>query len=680
MHSNGSANDMPLTELPGDTTTQLDQQAETVPTPDTAAVAGHQSVTDSAMALVGHPDTLGRMSTPSLVGTVDRGLSLSHLYTQEDLRWLDYRYLGGILETYGGVFLRDQFSDGQYSQVTIRGADWRSIAVAANSRPMNDPASGVYNLFYFSPEYADRIEVITGPRAFLYGLNSTGGVINFVTKNYNSNRPFSKVNYTESAYNYQYSDGTFTQNVSRKVNLTFGFQHQGTNGRFQNSTHDAWNMRVKIRYNISRDLNIILSEYLTSTRTQLNGGVNVGQAITAIAFENPLQATIKNPDAYEKVNRHDVDLSFVGTFLGDTTDVSLLTLYYSNSFREYRDEEVGRSSPNGIFVFSDHRTSWMGAVLTQNISTRVQRFSAGGNIELRQIEGSPNLGRRRNVIGSVWMKEEVPVGDGLTLAGFGRYDWYLNTSYAGLGADATVHISDKASLFGGFSASNRVPTYQELYWTGSNVERFGEITSEKHRAIEIGTRIHLPGGGTAHMAYFHRTIDDPILLSTFDNGQGGQPFPGVRFSKGEKITAHGVEASIAFQLWVLYFDGVATYIMQKTDGVDLALYPKLSANGGVYFWKRILNDNLDLKVGLRGRFLSSQQGAVFNPEVLAYVPNSGPRIGLGSSTDFFLIARIGNAYFHLMWENLLNNTYFVTPYYPAFDRAARFGIKWEFLN
>jgi len=620
-------------------------------------------------------DSLGRMSTPSLVGTYDRWLDSSKYLTKEDLHWLDYRYLGGILETIAGVQLREQNSEGQYSQLNVRGQDWRSIVFTMDGRLLNDPASSVYNLFHFTTEYADRIEVITGPRAFLYGLNSSGGAVNLVTKNYNSNRAFSKLNYSESVWNYTYSDGTFSQNISHKINVTFGFQHQGTDGRFPNSTHEAWNMRVKVRYNLSRNFNIILSEYLTNTQTQLNGGVDHTASGPARSLD-PLQATMRNTDAFEKVSRNDVDLSLVGTIFGDTTNVSMLTLYYSNNLREYRDEET-KSPSNGLFMKSDHRSSWMGAQLTQNFDTGFQRFNLGATIELRQIEASPNIGRRRNVVGSLWAKEELVLGTLVTVAGYGRYDKYLKKDYSGFGADAMIHLAEEISFFGGVSFSHRFPTYQELFWSDTVVARPDPLNSEKHRQAEIGAQLRLTNGLNLRVAYFHRTIDDAIV---FAPGSSSSTFPSMVIENIDKITTNGVEANLQWRFWVLALEGTGTIIIRKTREGSLQDFPKTSANGGIYFWQTLLNNKLELKTGFRGRYVASHVGLEFNPEILAYVPGTGPKIGPGSSVDFFATAHIGDAYIHLMWENLTNMGYFTTPYYPVLDRAIRFGISWEFLN
>ncbi len=615
------------------------------------------------------------MSSPSLVGTLDRLMDSTKYVDVNGLRFMDYTYLGGILENFPGVFIRNQQGAGQYNQLNIRGVDWRSIAVSANGRPMNDPLTGVYNLFHFAPEYADRIEIISGPRAFLYGVNATGGALNLVTKNYNSNKPLSKLNYSESFYSYAYTDGTFSQNISRKVNVTVGFQHQSNGGRFPNSAHDAWTVRAKVRYNVSRDFNIILSEYLSRTETQLNGGIDLTKTgIPALAFDR-IQAEVVNPDAFEKTTRNDVDLSFVGTFMEDTVNVTTLTFYYSNSFREYRDKEFGVS--NGVKIDSDHRASWMGAHFTQDFRFAFQQLSIGASIEMRQIEGSPNLGRRRNSLGSLWAKEEIRLSDIVALAGFARYNNFMRQSGLGYGADATINLGGWVSLYGGLSASKRFPGYQELFWSDSTVTRPGSLRSESHRTFELGGIIRY-GNIQAQVSIFHRTVEDPILIK---RSSVAYVFPSLEFTNGGKLITNGFEVKLNARFAWLVIEGTGTFVTQQDENsATLARYPKISARGGVYYWNRILNDKLNLKIGLKGRFVSSSSGDVFNPEVVAYAPNTGPELGYGSSIDGFLIAGIGSAHIHFMWENLTNSRYYITPYYPVLDRAVRFGISWQFFD
>jgi outer membrane receptor protein involved in Fe transport len=643
------------------------EEKERRPRRDTTAVRTADSTLTAA-----ERDSVAPMTTPPLVGTLEGALDSSRFVASGRFPWLDYTYLGGIVEIFPGIVPRDQQSVGQYNNLTIRGNDWRRVAYLIDGRLLNDPASGVYNLFSMATEYLDRVEVITGPRAFLYGLNGTGGTVNLVTKNFNNNKPFSKINYTETSYNYQYSDGTFSQNLSRRVNLSWGFQHLGADGRYPNSSDDAWTMRGKIRYNVSPHLDIILSEYYTQTQTDLNGGVNFVLSGSTRSFDR-LQAALKNTDSYEKLRRHDVDLTIAGALAGDSVSVSSLTLYYSNTFREYRDEE-NRPLSNGVFIQSDHTSSWMGIKALQTLAGEWQKLSCGGSMEVRQIEGSPNLGRRRNVIGSAWGKEELWPNAPVSVAGYARYDRYLNRDYLGLGGDVTFRPRTDLTVTAGLSSSRRMPGYEELFWQDSTVSRSGTPEAERHVTAEIGLEYRNANTLAIRTAYFHRTVSDPIAILP---SSGSFVFPSLSFTQGGRIHTNGIEASASVRAWFLYLEGTGTYLVQSGESAYL---PKLTARGGIYYWDTIVEGHLELKAGVRGRYSSSQQGEVFNPEILAYVPNTGARLGAYSTMDLLLMAHIGDAYIHVVWENLTNVQYFSTPYYPGMDRTVRFGIAWELLN
>ncbi|MBK6913937.1 MAG: hypothetical protein IPH11_09815 [Ignavibacteriales bacterium] len=40
--------------------------------------------------------------------------------------------------------------------------------------------------------------------------------------------------------------------------------------------------------------------------------------------------------------------------------------------------------------------------------------------------------------------------------------------------------------------------------------------------------------------------------------------------------------------------------------------------------------------------------------------------------------KVATVYF--TWENLFDNDYFITPYYPMPNRNIRFGLSWELFN
>ena len=49
--------------------------------------------------------------------------------------------------------------------------------------------------------------------------------------------------------------------------------------------------------------------------------------------------------------------------------------------------------------------------------------------------------------------------------------------------------------------------------------------------------------------------------------------------------------------------------------------------------------------------------------------------------DFTLVGEIQKvAIVYFTWENLFDNNYYITPYYPMPARNLRFGVAWELFN
>ena len=108
-----------------------------------------------------------------------------------------------------------------------------------------------------------------------------------MSRTYDNDAPFTKVNYSESSYDFQWTDGTFSQNISRAANLMVGFQTQSLTGRYPNSNSSLWNTRAALRMRITPSFHALLSHRYTTTKTGLNGGIDE----TATAPEDVYSAT-----------------------------------------------------------------------------------------------------------------------------------------------------------------------------------------------------------------------------------------------------------------------------------------------------------------------------------------------------------------------------------------------------
>jgi outer membrane cobalamin receptor len=590
--------------------------------------------------------------------------------------WGNFSYLGDLLWEIPGVFIRDLGSAGQPSQLTLGGLGWHETAVFVDGRIMNEALTGTMNLNLLPLEAIQRIEYQTGARAFLYGLNSTDGALNIITQNFNTNRPYSRIRYSEDGYGFTSLDGIFSQNFTRRFNLATGFQHQSLDGRFPNSNYDGWNVRLKLRYLLSDRANLVLSEIYNQTEVGLNGGVDLTKTAPSDVFDE-LRATMVNTDSYEKVHRHDITATMAYRWLGDSSVVSSATAYYSHNLREYRDEE-NRPNPNGIFIQSNHTTAWYGMKLNQDLQEWGSQVSLGAEIQKRKVIESPDVGVQDETDASLTGKMEfgIPV---VKPAVFARYDHYRGESFGSYGADVKWVVVPGVSVFGGYSTSYRTPTIQELYWRGEGLDGIVR-QKEKHELVEVGILDHASDMFEFRASFFHRRITNMIVA--YSQGSGIIPwiFPPATLQNVPERTLSGLDGRLAFKAGPILGGGTWTLFTPTTEYSRQRIYPEFSVSGEIAYRQLLFQDHLDLKVGLKGKFFTSNFGELYNPETMVYVENGMAELNQQGSADFFVVGKIGSAYVHFMLENITDEQYMLTPFYPMPPRKIRFGIEWEFLD
>ena len=643
-------------------------------------------------------DSLIRIKPIPLIGALEPYHDSTESILDSEIPWIEYRYIGDLLGTKPGVFIRDMGSPGQKNELTVGGVDWRGIAFLVDGRSQSDPITGSYDMILFPTDYVERIEFITGPRAMLYGMNSTGGAINVVTKSFYTNKPYSRLRYSQGIDEYSQTDALFSQNLFSRFNFTFGLTRQTIGShhieeeyraRYPNADHDAWSFRTKLRYDVSNSFNIVFSHLYEQTHTGLFGGVDYEHTPSGYYFSD-FGSTVSNNDAYEKVFNHHLDLTAAAHLFGDTLQITTLTTYYSNQLREYRDEEnLQQLLPtNGIFLQSDHRSSNSGLLLRHSMESNVQTFQASLQAEEIQVESSPDVGGHKEGKLSASAKEEIRFFSPISFAAFGRFDRYRSRNLPGVGVDAQLAIDSALAIFGGASISKRTPTMQELYWGESShspTPRYW-LKDEEHTVYQGGVRFSFFDFIAGTIALTHRDIKNPIFIDTV--GQSGSA-PGTYLlqflqTANQLQSYNGIDVSLKVSYHHFFAEGVATYLKEPAyyhGGQKLTLFPELSLDGSIYYKNILVNGNLELKVGFRGRFSSKQSGMGPLDESGVNVPytllNS---FGPSGTADFFLIGKLGDAYIHFMWENLSGNQYMLTPFYPMYDRNVRFGVSWEFWN
>ncbi|HZY09681.1 MAG TPA: TonB-dependent receptor [Bacteroidota bacterium] len=606
------------------------------------------------------------------IGSINQFLPEEQVITDSMINFSNYKFGGDLLNSVPGIFIFDLGSFGQSLGVTSMGLDARSIGFLSDGISLNDPLTGIFNLNLYPTEHIERIEVVRGTRAFLYGLNSTGSVFNLISKSKKAIRPYSKIRYSESAYDYGTFDGMFSQDVVRGMNMMIGIQHPTYGGRFPNSEYDAWSVRVKLRYNVSDDVNVFATELYNQTQLGLNGGIDPSTP-PSLRFE-PLRATLRNTDAYEKVTRHDIQVGGALKLFPDSTSITKLTLFHSTNLREYRDEE-NRISANKLFVTQDHWSQWYGIYLSQQLNSESYRLEVSTDVQSRGVIASPTINQHIETATNFRGALDILLSDQIHSSHYARFDRYMNNSPLSYGSDLTITPMAWLTIFGGYSTSYRFPTLQEIYWRDSIVNG-GNFSPERHHLFEAGVRMGDGGSSFLELILFNRTIIDYIgILQT--NQQ--YPFPTLRFDQQPKHTLRGLSTRASLRFGDFFSEGRVQYL-ESPDNTVPSVFPKWSADVGVYYWAKLFTNHLNLKLGVQSKLLSSYIGAEFNPQASMYLPNSSSVPNSVGTLDLIILAHIGSAYIHFIWDNILDRQYFITPGYPMTDRALRFGLSWEFLD
>jgi outer membrane cobalamin receptor len=624
-------------------------------------------------------DTLARyfIQPIPLVGSIDPTLPSTQVITDSALNFMDYEYAGDLLTMMPGEFVRDFGTPGQWQDFTLQGLGEREQVFLSDGIRVNSPLLGVYDLNLYPTENIERIELVQGTRSFVYGLNGTGGSVNFVSKSKKAIHPQSRIRYSEASYGYSLVDGMVSQDVIRGLNVTAGANHTTFGPEFSNDSYDHWNARMKARYNISNEINVFASETYNQTKLGLNGGINIDTTSVSFRFDR-LQAIPLNTDAYEKITRHDAQVGIAGCFASDSNAVNTLTLYISSELREYRDEE-NRPNPNGIFIQQNQWSQWMGAKLTEHRTIGDQQLDVGAEIQSQRALITPATNESRAVLVSAFSRFAFAPTEIVSISPYARFDNYKHQHKLGYGADATVHLSQCSDLFGGYSRSYRFPTFQERLGTQPVLSSsLIDDAPEQHSLFEGGFRWTFNDNLSLQLQASHRTISEFITVGPQTSMDASAPY---EFTRHSQITLNGGSGSASFRLGSFFFDGNAQFLERTDNSESHVIFPKWTATGGAYYWDTLFSGHLNLRTGVRARFFSSFHSLAFNQQTLVFVPGGQSYdIANTSVVDLVLIGRIGSAYIHVIWDNILDVQYVMTSFYPMPERQLRFGVSWDFVD
>ena len=123
--------------------------------------------------------TATRVPTPAI--DIPAGVTV---ITRQDIETYGYNTLVDALRSVPGIRVAQSGGPGGQASVFMRGNDSDAVLVLRDGMPINDASDsdGAFNFGVDTLADVQRIEIIRGPMAALYGSGAIGGVINLITR------------------------------------------------------------------------------------------------------------------------------------------------------------------------------------------------------------------------------------------------------------------------------------------------------------------------------------------------------------------------------------------------------------------------------------------------------------------------------------------------------------------
>ena len=495
------------------------------------SVACDQDTTEVKMQFDLDEIEVSAQRSPALYSQVARIISVIE---SEEIEAAPAQSVQDLLEYVAGVDVRQRGAEGVQADVSIRGGTFDQTLILLNGVNITNPQTGHHNLnLPISLAQVERIEILEGPAARVYGPNAFSGAINIITKQSDSNSitiylgggSFCLVNTNLS--------GSFkTGKLSHSVTLN----RKKSDGYINNTD-----------FEIS---NIFYSNKLNTEKGKFSFQVGASQkGFGANSFYTP-----KYPNQYEETKT-----LFTSAKWESNSKLHLAPVVY---WRRHQDRfELFRDNPASWYTNHNHHlTNVFGANLNSWVQSEFGKSAFG--IEFRSENILSNvLGEEmdlpQNVPGedAVFTKsasrntlslflEHVVFVDKWTVTA-GLMSNYISGSNLGInlfpGIDVSYSFVQELKIFTSFNTSLRMPTFTDLYYSGPTNIGNPDLNPEKSVTLEGGLKLN-QDFVQGHFVVFYRQGKNIIDWVKMDGDEVWQP------KNLTQLNSLGTEVQIQFAL------------------------------------------------------------------------------------------------------------------------------------
>jgi len=584
--------------------------------------------------------------------------------TAEEIKVAPVQSVNDLLEYAAGVDVRQRGENGVQTDISLRGGTFDQITVLLNGVNISSPHTGHLSAdFPVSISDIERVEVVEGPAARVFGTSAFTGVINIVTKS-SGDEPEVEANLSMGQYDLGVIEiaERFTHDVGKnRMGHHFSLGTSSSDGATGNS--DFSSFRAFYRNDFKLDNATVHSQlgysykdygantfYGAASKDQWESNERIMAAVNAdvdagILHFSPTFSWNRWFDHYQWHRNTDVGENFHQV---DTWAVGLNTWFESI---------IGKTSIGFEMRSEGIYSTKLGEPLETTEYFHVRGHDRTDSIEYRYGADRTNVAAfvEHNVILDNWTIQGGILANMNTAL---DCRWRL---YPGIDISYRPAKTVKISL--SYNEALRMPTFTDLYYSGVNIAGTSDLKPERTKDLALGARFR-QSGIQAQTQLFYSKKNDMIDWVIYASEPDGSTFRTGNFY----LDSYGVEVQASF-LPAEIFNG--SHLRRLS--VQYAYIDQ-----DIEYYQPVIRSKYAMEY-LRNKLVLQADANIFAKLDLSLSWRWQDRTGEGNSSYNLLDGRLSwnERYWSIYADcsNILDRRYFDYSYIEQPGRWLRFGVK-----
>ena len=411
------------------------------------------------------------------------------------------RSIDDLLKQVAGIDVRQRGSDGVQADLSIRGGSFDQVMILLNGVNITDPQTGHYSLdIPVDLQQIQRIEVLQGSGARIWGPNAFSGAINIITIP-NSAAPSKQGNLEIGGGNFGFNTQSASGNLQKgSWQLGGSVSHKQSDGYINNTDFDLFNSHILAQYQ---------SKSIGTFQLQMGYQQKAFGANSFYSFTYPNQ--------FERTKTLFSALSWEKTTGKTTWQSQIYERQHHDRFELFRNMENAASWYTG---HNYHQTDVTGGNLKAIRLSTFGKTTVGMDIRNEHIFSNVlgdnlsktktdfldkdalfNKGKNRTNY-RLFADQTVFRGPFNLSAGIsGNYNSDFGRYYYG-GFDAGYAINSSLNAYFNMNEAIRLPTFTDLYYKSANQRSHPDLKPEISTTYEVGLKYFIQNFKASASAYY----------------------------------------------------------------------------------------------------------------------------------------------------------------------------------